>query len=108
MSGKIAILGKGESVYAFKAAGVDAFVAESVEKSREKLRLLAKDYAVIFITDDLAKKMDGLIERMNESAYPVIVPLPGENGSNGYAEGKLKERMERALGVDILFGREDK
>ena len=47
-------------------------------------------------------------ERMNESAYPVIVPLPGENGSNGYAEGKLKERMERALGVDILFGREDK
>ena len=35
MSGKIAILGKGESVYAFKAAGVDAFVAESVEKSRE-------------------------------------------------------------------------
>ena len=45
---------------------------------------------------------------MNESAYPVIVPLPGENGSNGYAEGKLKERMERALGVDILFGREDK
>ena len=45
---------------------------------------------------------------MNESAYPVIVPLPGENGSNGYAEGKLKQRMERALGVDVLFGREEK
>ena len=108
MSGKIAIIGKGESVYAFKAAGVDAFVAESPEKARETLRRLAKEYAVIFITDDLAEKTDDLIERMNESAYPVIVLLPGENGSNGYAEGKLKQRMERALGVDVLFGREEK
>ena len=101
MSGKIAIIGKGESVYAFKAAG-------GAEKASETLRRLAKEYSVIFITDDLAAKLDDLIERMNESAYPVIVPLPGENGSNGYAEGKLKERMERALGVDVLFGREEK
>lgn len=108
MSGKIAIIGKGESVYAFKAAGVDAYVADGAEKARETLRRLAKEYSVIFITDDLAAKLDDLIERMNESAYPVIVPLSGENGSNGYAEGKLKERMERALGVDVLFGREEK
>ena len=58
MSGKIAIIGKGESVYAFKAAGVDAYVADGAEKARETLRRLAKEYSVIFITDDLAAKLN--------------------------------------------------
>ena len=108
MEGKTAIIGNGDCVLAFKAAGVDTFVADTAEKARDILRKAARKYKVIFLTDDLAKDLDDLIKRMLEEAYPVIVPIPSQNGSNGYAMNKLREETERALGVDILFQREDK
>ena len=43
MSDKIAIIGNGESVYAFKAAGVDAFVAATADAARETLKRLARE-----------------------------------------------------------------
>ena len=108
MKGDAAIIGYGSGVLAFKAAGVDAFTALDPTKAREILRKLAKTYKVIFITDDLAKDLDDLIVRLNEKPYPIVVPIPSEKGSSGYAVERMKDQMERALGVDILFGREEK
>ena len=108
MNGETAIIGNGQSVLAFKAGGVDAFVAEGGAKARELLRKVAKTYKVIFITDDLAVALNDLIERMNEQAYPIVVPVPSDNGANGFAMERMKGQMEKALGVDILFNREGK
>lgn len=108
MNGDAAIIGNGQSVLAFKAGGIDAFVAADETKARELLRKLAATYKVIFITDDLAEKNADLIERMNEQAYPVVVPVPSDKGAGTYATDRLKKQMERALGVDILFNRESK
>lgn len=109
MNNKMAILGEGDSVLAFKAGGVDAFYASDRESAKDILRKLAKEYAIIFITDKLAREMDDLLKKFNASAYPVIIPVPSGDGDGGYAMQKLKERMEKALGVDILFNnREDK
>lgn len=108
MSNKMAILGEGDSVLAFKAGGVDAFYASDREQAKDILRKLAKEYAVIFITEKLAGEMDDLLTKFNQSPYPVILPVPSGDGSDGYAKAKMKERMEKALGVDILFNREEK
>lgn len=108
MQGKTAIIGSGDGVLAFKAGGVDAYIADDEIKARSTLKRIAQSYKVIFLTDDLAEKLDDLINRMNESAYPIIVPVPCESGSTGYAKTKMKEQMERALGVDILFQREER
>lgn len=106
MTGKMAIIGNGESVLAFKAGGVDAFTAQNAEEARTVLRRLAKDYAVIFITDSFCRELSAYLKRFNESAYPIIVPIP--DGEGDYGMEMLRSAMERALGVDILFGREDK
>lgn len=108
MQGKTAIIGNGKSVLAFKAGGVDAFSAETPTAAREILRRLAKTYKVIFITDDLTEELGDLINRTNEQAYPIVVPVPSEKGTSGFAKAKMKEQMERALGVDILFREEEK
>ncbi|MBO7368825.1 MAG: V-type ATP synthase subunit F [Clostridia bacterium] len=108
MKGETAIIGYGSGVLAFKAAGVDAYTAIDSTRARELLRKLAKTYKVIFITDDLARDLNDLIERMNEKPYPIILPIPSEKGSSGYATERMKDQMERALGVDILFSREEK
>jgi V/A-type H+-transporting ATPase subunit F len=108
MTDKMAILGEGDSVLAFKAGGVDAYYASDREQAKDLLRKLAKEYAIIFITEKLAGEMDDLLNKFNQSPYPVILPVPSGDGSDGYAKAKMRERMEKALGVDILFNREEK
>ena len=52
MTGKTAIVGSGDSIIVFKAAGVSAFPAEDEKKAREILREIAKEYQIIFLTED--------------------------------------------------------
>ena len=107
MKGKMAIIGSDDSVFAFKAVGVDAYSAFSVESAESLLKKIAKEYQIIFITDILAKGMDEIIKRYLNSAYPVIISVPSKNGSNGYGMDSIKATMEKALGVDILFNKDN-
>jgi V/A-type H+-transporting ATPase subunit F len=103
MIGKTAIVGDGDSIMVFKAAGVATFPAEDEKKAREIIRKIAKDYQIIFLTENLAAPLTEFLKRFDETAYPVIVGIPSKNGSDGYGVQVLKTAMERALGVDILF-----
>lgn len=102
-TGKLAIVGDGDSITVFKAAGVATFPAESPEKARDILRRIAKDYQVIFLTEELSRALSEFNKRFDEQPYPVILSIPSKNGSTGYGTEQLKSAMERALGVDILF-----
>ena len=103
MVGKTAIVGDGDSIMVFKAAGVATFPAEDEKKAREIIRKIAKDYQIIFLTENLAAPLTEFLKRFDETAYPVIVGIPSKNGSDGHGVQVLKTAMERALGVDILF-----
>ncbi len=103
MTGKMAIVGDGDSITVFKAAGLDTFAAENDAKARAVLRKIAKDYAVIFITEELARPLAEFLKRFDETPYPVVLSVPSKDGSSGYGAELLKSAMERALGVDILF-----
>ena len=103
MTGKMAIVGDGDSITVFKAAGVDSFPAENEAKAKEVLRRVAKDYQIIFLTEELARPLAEFLKRFDEEPYPVVLSIPSKNGSTGYGDEMLKSAMERALGVDILF-----
>ena len=98
----MAVIGGGESILVFKAAGVDAYPAEDEKAAREILRNIAKDYAVIFLFEELAEKLSDFLKRFNESPYPAILAIPS-GGESGYGMEELKRASEKALGVDILF-----
>jgi V/A-type H+-transporting ATPase subunit F len=103
MQGKMAIVGSGQSVTLFKAAGVAAFSAENEKKAKELIRFAAKDYSIIFVTEDLAKQLADFLKVFDEAPYPVILTIPTGDGKSDYSYQMLKNAMERALGVDILF-----
>lgn len=103
MNGKMAIVGDGDSIMVFKAAGVDSFPAENAQKAREILRKVAKEYNIVFLTEELAKELGTFLKRFDETPYPVVLTIPSSKGSTGYGNEMLKSAMERALGVDILF-----
>ena len=102
MKGKTAIVGDVDSITVFKAAGVDAFPAENEKQAREILRKLAREYHIIFLTEELARPLTDFLKRFDEAAYPVVLSVPSKNGSTGYGEDMLKLASERALGVNIL------
>ena len=102
MTGKMAIVGNGDSIMVFKAAGVATFPAEDEKKARDTLRKIAKEYQIIFLTEELARVLKDFLKRFDEEPYPVVVSIPSGN-SDGYGMEVLKTAMERALGVDILF-----
>ena len=107
MKGKMAIIGDGDSVLAFKAGGVDAFPVSHVEKARDLLKELSGKYNVIFVTDVIAKQIDDVIKKYTISPYPIIISVPSKSGSNGYGMEGLKKSMDKALGVDILFNNKE-
>lgn len=105
MDGKMAIVGNGDEIMVFKAAGVSTFPAEDEQKARETLRKIAKEYQIIFLTENLARPLQEFLKRFDEEPYPVVVSIPSGDAS-GYGMEVLKNAMERALGVDILFHNE--
>lgn len=105
MEGKIAIIGDGDSITVFKGAGVETFPASDTAAARDVLRRIAKKYKIIFITEELARPLGDFLKRFDEEPYPVVLAIPSANGSTGYGEEFLKNAMERALGVDILFNK---
>lgn len=103
MVGKMAIVGDGDSIIVFKAAGLSTFPAENEAKARDVLRKIARDFQIIFLTEELARPLGDFLKRFDEEPYPVILSIPSKSGSTGYGVELLKSAMERALGVDILF-----
>jgi V/A-type H+-transporting ATPase subunit F len=102
MIGKMAIVGGGDGIMVFKAAGVATFPAEDEKKAKDTLRKIAKEYQIIFLTEELAKPLKEFLKRFDEEPYPVVVSIPSGT-SEGYGMEVLKDAMDRALGVDILF-----
>ncbi len=107
MTDKMAVIGDGDSVLAFKAAGIEASLLDETTTAEELIKKLSKEYKIIFITDVIAEKNDEVVSKFVNDAFPIIIPIPSKNGSNGYGIKQLKRAMDKALGVDILFN-EDK
>ncbi len=99
---KIAVLGDRDSVLGFKALGLDTHFVETAEEARTALHRLAKeDYAIIYITEQLAADIGADIDRYKWSVTPAVILIPGKTGSLGLGAHALQRAVERAVGADI-------
>lgn len=104
----IAVIGDKDSILAFKAIGIDVYSAVDKEEAEKRLKLLAREYKIIYITEELAVLTLDIIARYKQKAYPIVIPIPSATGSNGIGINGIKKDVEKAIGTDILFNREDK
>lgn len=99
---KIAVLGDRDSVMGFKALGLDTHFVETAEEARHTLHRLAKeDYAIIYVTEQLAADISGDIARYQTAVTPAVILIPGKTGSLGLGVQALQSAVERAVGADI-------
>jgi V/A-type H+-transporting ATPase subunit F len=100
---KIAVLGDRDSVLGFRALGLEVFPVEEAAEGRQTLHRLAKDqYAVIYITEQLASQLTADIDRYKDDMTPAIILIPGKSGSLGLGASALQSAVERAVGADII------
>ena len=104
MYDRIAVVGDKESVFAFKAVGVEVYGTSNSLEARDIVRRLAKEgVKVIFITEQLAAQLDGFLEKLKSRAYPAVIPIPGRGERLGLGVKGIKKDMEKAICADILF-----
>ena len=101
---KIGVIGDKDSILGFKALGLSVFPATAPEEAARILQKLAEeDYAVIYITEQIAGHIVSTIDQYNERRFPAIIPIPGNQGVLGIGMSGVKKSVERAVGADILF-----
>lgn len=99
----IAVLGDRDSVMGFKVLGLHVYPAETPEEARTILHKLAKEnYAVIYLTEQLAPALEAEINRYKDELTPAIILIPGKEGSLGIGMANVSRAVERAIGADIL------
>ncbi len=100
---KIAAVGDRDSVLGFKALGLDVFPAQDADEARGIIHRLAREnYAVIYLTEQLAANMQQELARYKDELIPAIILIPGKEGSLGIGMANVKSVVERAVGADIL------
>ncbi|OUQ78231.1 V-type ATP synthase subunit F [Flavonifractor sp. An100] len=100
---KIAVMGDMDSVLGFKALGLEVCPVSNPEEGHEALHRMAKEnYAIIYMTEQLAAKLGPDIARYKDALTPAIILIPGKEGSLGIGMANVKQSVERAVGADIL------
>ena len=97
---KIAVMGDMDSVLGFKALGLEVCPVSTPEEGREALH--RENYAIIYMTEQLAAQMGPEIARYKDALTPAIILVPGKEGSLGIGMANIKTAVERAVGADIL------
>jgi len=100
-------VGERDVVLAFGAIGMQTvFASTKDEVSAAVYTLVQKGIPVIFITEHAAELAPETMEKYRSSGETVLVPIPGSRGTNGYGMKRVTSNIEKAVGADILFGRE--
>ena len=102
---KVAVMGDYDSIYGFRALGLDIFpITDATEGAHQLRKLAGGDYAIIYITESLAKQLKQEIEKYREQTVPAIILIPGVMGNTGAGVQGVKDSVEQAIGSDIVFG----
>ena len=100
---KIAVMGDRDSILGFQALGLEVCPVSTPEQGHEVLNRLAKEnWAIVYMTEQLAAGMAHDIARYKDALTPAIILIPGKEGSLGIGMANVKTAVERAVGADIL------
>ena len=100
---KIGVVGDKDSVLAFKALGVDVAQVVGADEARRAVDKMAmNDYAVIFVTEQVAVTIEETIERYNNQLLPAVILIPSNQGTLNIGSKRISESVEKAVGMNIL------
>ena len=104
---KIAVMGDRDSIYGFRALGLETFTVTDIEEGAKLLKRLADNgYGVIYMTEHTGELLKKERAKYDDRVTPAIILIPGVFGNTGEGIARVKGNVEQAVGSDILFGNE--
>lgn len=99
----IAIIGGDDAVLLFNAAGIKTEVVNGTHAAERAIARMAQEKCrIIFLTEEIYEAIPETIEKYQYSPFPIIIPLPTKTESRGIGLKKIKENVEKAIGIDIF------
>jgi len=104
---KAAVIGDKDSILGFKALGVATYPVTGEEEISRVLNKVAREkYAVLCITENVAQQVMPQLKELNKKLLPAILLIPNNQGTLGLGMEQIRMNAEKAIGADILFGKE--
>ena len=101
---KIAVVGDKESIFGFSAIGMDIYPAYEEDEIKNIIpKLIEENYAIIYITENVSIKAEKYLEKLKKNKIPAIVTIPSNTGTTGYGEKRIKDMVQKAVGIEINF-----
>ncbi|MFH2105964.1 MAG: V-type ATP synthase subunit F [Candidatus Micrarchaeota archaeon] len=101
---KIIVLGDAPLVLGLQLAGIEHGIIATDEDFQSKLEdiLNNQEFGIIITTERMLLAIDWrLKKKLDDSAYPVIVPMPDASGSSSASQDEVRNLIKRALGFDL-------
>ncbi|HEY8395670.1 MAG TPA: V-type ATP synthase subunit F [Bacilli bacterium] len=99
----IAAIGSDEAILLFNAVGIKTFVLGDLHAVEKTIFELANQKCrIIYLSEDLYLKIPETLEKYKSAVYPIIIPIPTKQNSQGVGLKKIKENVEKAIGFDIF------
>lgn len=99
----VAAIGSTDSVYIFNSIGIKTFQVKSpIEADRIIFNLANSECKIIYISEDIYSQISETIEKYSLTPFPIIIPIPIAEKSLGLGKKKIKDNVEKAIGIDIL------
>ena len=99
---KVAVVGDTESIYGYAALGLKVCPVNSESAAAAVEKLAEENYAVIYITENIADSVGEQIEKYRNSYLPAIIQIPAIKGNTGAGIANVHKSVEKAAGSDIL------
>ncbi|MFA7378076.1 MAG: hypothetical protein GX816_00070 [Erysipelotrichia bacterium] len=102
MKDKLVAIAKSENVYFFRGLGFTTYLADDEIKMRKVLDELTKDTQLIVIDEKLQSLIGDYRRRISDKAFPIIVALPIDESATGQGLEKLRDDVEKAIGLKLF------
>ncbi|HHU56191.1 MAG TPA: V-type ATP synthase subunit F [Acholeplasmataceae bacterium] len=100
---KVAAIGNHDTIVLFNAVGIKTFITDKVsEVERIIYNLVNENYKIIYVAEELYESIPETIEKYSFDPFPIIIPIPITDQSLGIGQKKIKENVEKAIGIDIF------
>ena len=104
----IAMIGNRDSIIGFKLLGISIFPVSKKEETIEILNKIVKEkYAAVFITEEIAIQVFEKIEELQKNSLLSFTIIPNKFEKKNLGLKILENNIEKAIGTDILFRKEE-
>ena len=103
----LALIGNKEVIIGFQLMGFKLFPSNDSDEALSALEnCLKENYAVVFVTNEIAQKILNDIEKYQKKSSMSICILPNRSKETDLSLKLLRRNVEKAVGTDILFRKE--